>query len=49
MHLMAITNWAQLTYKQSTYEPDQLLVYYKVHICCVCLRADRHNDRVLSG
>ena len=29
MHFMAITNWAQLTYKQSTYEPDQLLVYYK--------------------
>ena len=29
MHFMAITNWAQLTFKQSTYEPQQLLVYYK--------------------
>ena len=29
MHFMAITNWAQLSYKQSTYEPQQLLTYYK--------------------
>ena len=29
MHFMAITNWAQLTFKQSTYQPDQLLTYYK--------------------
>jgi predicted branched-subunit amino acid permease len=29
MHFMAITNWAQLSYKQSTYEPHQLLSYYK--------------------
>ena len=29
MHFMAITNWAQLSYKQSTYEPHQLLTYYK--------------------
>ena len=29
MHFMAITNWAQLSYKQSTYQPQQLLTYYK--------------------
>ena len=29
MHFMAITNWAQLSYKQSTYQPKQLLTYYK--------------------
>ena len=29
MHFMAITNWAQLSYKQSTYKPHQLLTYYK--------------------
>ena len=29
MHFMAITSWAQLTFKQSAYEPHQLLTYYK--------------------
>ena len=29
MHFMAITNWAQLSYKRSTYQPQQLLTYYK--------------------
>ena len=29
MHFMAITNWAQLSYKQSIYQPKQLLTYYK--------------------
>ena len=29
MHFMAITNWAQLSYKQSKYQPHQLLTYYK--------------------
>ena len=29
MHFMAITSWAQLTFKQSAYEPQQLLNYYK--------------------
>ena len=29
MHFMAITSWAQLTFKQSSYPPHQLLTYYK--------------------
>ena len=29
VHFMAITNWSQLSYKQSVYQPSQLLTYYK--------------------